>query len=308
MPTEQITVTEKENIVKSDDKKKVRSFGNKAFDWAVWSSLYLSIWAFSLAFANKAQNGSGTLNKWFRLAQDKLEPKLKGFANSKVSSKLWGSSEKEWAGAAVLFAALSLGGTFFLPIIKYFEDRRQKIAAKIERIFGKNSDNPDNFKKEPKQTWGSIVKGRIAVIFIAFTTFVVAGPQRIGNLQDVVGGWATDAYIKTVKNANKDDVRKWANVAVFDILLTAIGAGVHYAISRVIAIRKTEKAEVALANAIIAENTGAVNKDEVIAEAGQKNRDLKETIPESSSGNDKNPKSWVIDKNVTHKETAYTLQ
>ncbi len=222
---------------KDAGEKKVRSFGNKAFDWAVWPAVqWIGVWGLSLFLANKAQNGSGILNKWYKSAVDWLTPKFHMF-NSPLAKKIWGkdTGAKQWAGATTLFTALFMGGNLSLPVIKFMENRRDSISAWFDRVFHKTPEDPDKIKQEPKQTWGSVIKGRLSSAFLGYSVFFALGPGKAAKVQDMVGGAATNAFMKIRPQANRNSVNKWANLAVFDLFFTAIAASFHYVMSRLFA-------------------------------------------------------------------------
>lgn len=217
--------------------KKNRSFGNKMFDWVIWPAVqWVGVWGLSLLIANRAQSGSGLLNKWFNQLEGWLKPRLTSL-DSPAAQKIWGkdTSSQQWAKGTALFTALWMGGNASLPIIKYFEDRRQRISSWFDRKFNKVAKDENTIKEEPKQTWASVTKGRLSVSLLNYATFIGLGPGRSQKVQDAIGNKATDAYMKLRPHADRERVSTLANLAVFDLLFTALGAAVHYSTSRLFA-------------------------------------------------------------------------
>lgn len=221
--------------------KKSRSFGNKMFDFMVWPAVqWLGVWGLSFLIANRAQSGNGKLNKWFTAFENWLKPRL-SVMDKPTAKQIWGSetNSQKWATDTALFTALWMGGHVSVPIIKFFEDRRQHISSWFDKAFHKIPVDADAIRTEPKQTWTSVIKGRLSVSAMNYATFIGLGPGRSQKVQDVIGGKATDLFMKIRPQANREKVRTLANLAVFDLLFTALGAAVHYSTSRIFA-RKGE--------------------------------------------------------------------
>jgi len=222
--------------------KLARSSGNIKLDMALWGGIQgVGIWLFSLVVADWAQSGKGFLNKGFEAGRTWLTPRLGKFAENKTSQKIWGSSKEQWASSIVLTLALSLGGTILLPVTKYFEDRRTQIATWIDKKLGHDDIDPSQIRPEPKQTWGSMIKGRLMSLGLGYAIFAALGPRRAGNVQNAVGDVATNAILKVRPNANSQTIRKWSDLAVFDLILTTLTAGTAYVGSRFSASKHMEQ-------------------------------------------------------------------
>jgi hypothetical protein len=69
----------------------------------------------------------------------------------------------------------TFGGMFMVPFIKYCEDRKGSIVRWFDRkIYGSKADTDPQMveahkemDEAPKQTWGSLAKGRVATVFFA---------------------------------------------------------------------------------------------------------------------------------------------
>lgn len=64
-------------------------------------------------------------------------------------------------------------GTLIAPLVKLFEDRREKIGKWIDDKLGTTPENLKIYESEPKQTWGTVLSGRIATAAIVLPTAIV---------------------------------------------------------------------------------------------------------------------------------------
>jgi|GEM_PF-1047341 len=226
-----------------NNNQKKRTFGNKVFDLLIWAPLqWVGVWGLSLFFANEAQNGGRTLQKASDASIKFLTEKLEKPVSSKFVQTFWkDTTAKQWASGTVLITALSLGGSLILPVTKWFEDRRHKISAYIDKAFDKGQENPDNITPEPKQTWTSIGIGRAISMTMTYSIFAFFGPKRIDSVQNKVGEFTANQYMKLRPSADKTKVLNWCNLAVFDLLFTALTGTVTYLSSRVFAKSNEEE-------------------------------------------------------------------
>lgn len=74
-------------------------------------------------------------------------------------------------------------GTLFAPLIKVIEDRREKIALSIDTVLGTKSDNMRAYDAEPKQSWKSVIAGRLETLGIVLPVAIImektGGNKRI---------------------------------------------------------------------------------------------------------------------------------
>lgn len=229
--------------------KKRRTFGNKVFDLTVWPSIqWFGVWVMSLVVADRAKNKTGIANQWFEKATSWVTTELKKFGTDNENPrKIFGrqtSYKEDWAKGLVLIFALSLGGSMLVPVTKFLEDRRQRIASWIDKHFGKNALEEDLARPEPKQTWGSMLKGRLAALTTVYGAFLLVGPSTMDAIQKRFGKNVTDEVMKAgpiAKRFSEKRVGQLAELAVFDLFFTAITASFHYLVSRITASKKQEK-------------------------------------------------------------------
>lgn len=215
----------------------------------------------------------------------------------------------------VMIAALSTGGYLSLPFIKFFEDRRLKISTWIDKKLGKTPVEELSAKPEPKQTWGSIIKGRLTAVALDYIAFAFVGPRHMNKVQDAVGGTATNLYMKVAPDADRVKVRKWADLAVLDLFFTAVVTGFHFFASRFYAKGKElEKAyKIVEAEEAVkkAEKKAELQKDSLdeISSRPRASDDLKSTRlkPQSDKAR-KMAGSWVAGEELASKQpVSYTI-
>jgi len=284
------------------DKKKSRTFGNKVFDWAVWPPIqWIGVWGLALLVGNSAQNGSGVLNKWFNASVNWLKPKFQLF-DKPFAKKIWGSGSgsKEWASATTLLTALWMGSNSFLPVTKYFEDRRGAISSWFDKAFHKPPQNSDTMQKEPKQTWSSLIKGRLSGTVFGYLAFIALGPGRAIKVQNALGDKAANIFMKWRPHADRGKVNKWANLAIFDLLFTCLAAAVHYFTSRTFARKSANNITAAENTVIVADN---VELDSESQGKPMANKELR-----SKKAEQKQHVNWVSGEEIRrYAETANTI-
>jgi hypothetical protein len=269
-------------------KEKHRSFGNKMFDAVVYPIVqWVGVWAGSIMLASIVKNSKGGLNDVYNNTVNFLEPKLQGFSD--LSHKITGNTatSKDWASDVVMIQILGLGGTALLPITKFLEDRRDKISEYFDKMAGKQV-NQEEVKKEPKQSWFSLGVGRLIAIESTVVALAIVGPNALKWCGSKVGGLTAPLAMKLFPKADKDKVRAFTDLAVFDLVLTGVSATVTYIFSRKAAEAKdkTTKEEVKP----IAKETVAIN-DEASSKWQEK------------LGNDKNQtRSEAVDKSYQKRD------
>ncbi|MFM7389747.1 MAG: hypothetical protein ACKO34_03875 [Vampirovibrionales bacterium] len=157
-------------LAEAQAQKQQRTKGQYVFDALLYPFLTnFAVFAFSVYVTYQTTHGAeGTPLKkrgdWFRkAAQEKL------------------GLSKEKAKAAVMILWSFLDGSLMAPVVKLFEDRRKDIAQKIDKKLGTEPDDPDAYKQEPKQTWGSVLGGRFVTAGIVIPTAMLLGRKKEGQ-------------------------------------------------------------------------------------------------------------------------------
>ena len=84
----------------------------------------------------------------------------------------WGMSKKTAEMSRMV--AYSFGdGTLVAPFVKVLEDRREKMALAIDTTLGTKPKDESVYDAEPKQTWRSVVEGRLLTSLVVVPTAVL---------------------------------------------------------------------------------------------------------------------------------------
>jgi hypothetical protein len=220
--------------------QKKRTFGNIVYDFGVFGSIaWIGVAALSAFSAHEAMHGNSKMFGWLRSLNDKV---FSGLSN--LISKTFKNASKEtvdgYAKGTTMFLTLGMGGNALMAPIKWLEDNRQKNAARIDDIAGTIPPDPETIAHEPKQTWKSVLTGRLASWGLSYAAFLAMGPKLTGKISDYFGEMAAERWMKIRPQSNPASVRKWTDIAAFDVLFTIITAGLTYAFSRSFA-KKEEK-------------------------------------------------------------------
>ncbi len=132
------------------DKKRRMSGGERLFDFIVYGPV-----AFLGSFALSA--GLAVLQK--RKAPFIHETVVDAFKKIRIPGKI--------ADASAPILLTSLGGTLMIAPIKWAEDRKQALVKSFNTFLGEK-DASQSAEVAPKQTWGSLVAGRAAVIALTW--------------------------------------------------------------------------------------------------------------------------------------------
>lgn len=130
-------------------------------------------------------------------------------------------------------------GTLFAPFIKIFEDRREKIAHKIDKALGTAPQNLAAYEAEPKQGWGSVIGGRLATAAIIVPTAVALDKTGLNdklfrNPGLKVGEWI-EKKPKLAKYFGKLNVPGLFKIGFFEMFYTSVCTAGLYFSSRAIA-------------------------------------------------------------------------
>lgn len=159
--------------------KAKRTLGLRLFDnllYTVLTNTSVFLMSVGLTYMTKhgrtiGAEGSKTraVGTWFAKRRD---PILKGF--EKIGVKGQAADD----ATTVLFSFVD--GTLFAPLVKLVEDRREKIAYKIDSALGTTPDNMSAYDAEPKQSWRSVIEGRLATSAIV-VPIAIAMEKTGGN-------------------------------------------------------------------------------------------------------------------------------
>jgi hypothetical protein len=232
---------------KSEKPKKKYSSSHKMFELLVWPLVQgVGTWWLSLAISRQAtategpaalgwlRDGTKNLTNWMERALDKP-------ASSELAQKIWKCSSRDWAETWGLWASVSFGGIFMLVVNRVLQGKREEIIGFFDKMTGKKPQHPDEIEKAPKQTLGSLFIGRLVATAGAASAVLLLGPKHMGDLSNGVGGFFGKLLDPLVPASKKEAFRGWAELAVFDAILTAFATIATKVFSEKAAEKQQEK-------------------------------------------------------------------
>lgn len=222
-----------------DNAKPKRTLGLKIFDIGLYGVLTnTSVFAVSVLLTYMTKMGhemgevGSTLRKVGTWVHDRKKPLIKGF------NKIGVKGESAEMGAMVFFSFLD--GTLFAPLVKLLEDRREAIALKIDTVLGTKAENMKAYEAEPKQSWTSVIWGRIKTSMIVLPVAIVM--DKIGGNQKLFygQGHALADAIETkapklanwLENHSVRDRKQFFAITVFEAFYTSVCTIGLYVLSR----------------------------------------------------------------------------
>ncbi len=231
--SEQKPEANSETSSKAPDKKKHRTTGNIIYDFGVFgSAAWLGVSAMSAITANEAMNGSNKNFNWLRSLHKNVTSGLTKFFSKTILKNASPETLHGTAGNMSMIFILGMGGNTMVAPIKWLEDHRQSNAAKIDNLLGTTPPDKDVIAKEPKQSWKSVLTGRLLSWGACFASVAAVGPKLVGKVNDYFGEKGANFWMKMKPHSNPVKVRKWSDLISFDLLATALTATVTWALSR----------------------------------------------------------------------------
>ncbi len=193
----------------------------------------------------------------------------------------------------VSFAGTSVtswGGNLFSLPMKWFEDRKKKMVDSFNRGFGKPGEFEDAHERlshEPQQSWGDVIKGRIAsfsIVWISFFTAMLAAGKKEGVLRfdrfEDWGGrmlsWFTKegeaiAKLPIAERLNNNNVTnksyKFGRMFVLDVFATTASLIIWGAVSKHSANKRKKQA---------LETIAALNGNELLPSSPEQESDKRD--------------------------------
>ena len=154
--------------------------------------------------------------------------------------KTYGMSNEQADMSKMVFFSFA-DGTLMAPLVKLFEDRREGIARWIDCRLGTTPADDSVYKAEPKQTWLSVVGGRLLTSMIVVPTAYSLDKTGLNKVLFNDPGEKLGAYIAQKPNVKKFfgkwDVKELSRVSFFEGFYTSVCTAGLYASSRFIARR-----------------------------------------------------------------------
>lgn len=175
-----------------------RTLGEKTVDNLIYSFVnnFLVIGTSVVAtYLTKRGDTVGTEGGFIRKVGNAL--KRRGdWTQEKFQTHL-GMNEKSADMAKMVFFSFA-DGTILTPFVKILEDKREKIARWVDKSFGSKNVDDLVYKTEPKQTWYSVISGRIASLSIVLPTAIAL--DRFGKKESGEWGWRNNNAGKSLND------------------------------------------------------------------------------------------------------------
>jgi hypothetical protein len=224
--------------------KKHLSKGDTLFDRLVYTGLNnILTFVLSLGIAyglkhgfKKTGAGNPASNAWFEKASKTL-----GEGLDKISTGLGKNAPR-----IMMTSALGVGGTLMIAPIKFLEDRRTQLVDRLNKMVGDTTD-PAQLKEAPKQTWGSLILGRVAAWSVVFASLTGAekllGADRFTRFSDSFAEHVVAKPLgKSIKIHGKETAQfRLGNIAAIDLFATIAATLVLEISSKFFAGRREEK-------------------------------------------------------------------
>lgn len=136
-------------------------------------------------------------------------------------------------------------GTLVAPFVKLFEDRREKLAKKIDDKLGTTPRDTSVYDAEPRQSWTSVITGRLATASIVVPTAVALDKTGLNDRLFSEPGRKAGEWI-----AHKPGIAKWFGkldtpglfkTVFFEAFYTSVCTAGLYFSSRLLATRLNKK-------------------------------------------------------------------
>jgi hypothetical protein len=144
--------------------KQPRTLGLRLFDIGLYPILTnFGVFVISVVATYLTSHGAdhGKIGAWFQRRGDWMMKKFKKM----------GMSHNQADMSKMVFFSFA-DGTVLAPMVKLFEDRREKIAKRIDEYLGTVPKDLSVYDAEPKQSWASVIGGRLATAAIVVPTAV----------------------------------------------------------------------------------------------------------------------------------------
>lgn len=217
-----------------------RTVGLKIFDVFLYPFLTnfvvfgISVGATYLTNKGAMRNAKGNLiygktGEWFAKRGDWLVEKFKSA----------GMTHEQADMSKMVFFSFA-DGTAVAPLVKLLEDRREKISKWTDDRLGTTpEDEVAAYKAEPKQSWFSVVMGRLAAVSIVVPTAVFLDKAGLNRVLFSEPGKKIGAFIASkpgiARHFRHMDMAELGRVGAFELFYTSVCTGGLYYASRALA-------------------------------------------------------------------------
>jgi hypothetical protein len=215
--------------------KRPKSAGDKLFDFLVYPVMnYIGTFVLTVVVADwmmhgKTKLGSKTITEHFESVSRGLEGGLKKVGLEKNAKSI------------IMTSVLMPGGSLMIIPVWIAEHFRTPLVATFNRWLGDKTPPATIDHDVPKQTFGSLIKGRLVAYAAVWTGMTGAnmalGDKRFDNFSSGVADFL-------VHNPEKNPrMHRYARLAALDVFATAVSTLLLYAGSRFFAEKREEKIE-----------------------------------------------------------------
>lgn len=170
----------------------------------------------------------GKFGKWFQDRGDKMVGFFKKF----------GMKHEQADMAKMVFFSFA-DGSAMAPLVKKLEDRREDIGRKLDDMMGTTPADCGVYEAEPKQSWLSVLGGRLVTAGIVVPTAVALTKSGMNDKLFIERGKKMGDWLAKKPVAKKIfgglDVKELSKVSLFEFFYTSLCTAGLYLTSRRIA-------------------------------------------------------------------------
>lgn len=137
-----------------------------------------------------------------------------------------------------------LDGSLMAPLVKMLEDRREKFARKLDTVLGTKPEDESVYAAEPKQSWLSVLGGRLGVVSIVVPTAVALNKTGLNDKLFSNPGKKTGEWVAKKPNLAKYfgslDIPGLFRTTFFEFFYTSVCTAGLYFSSRFLARMKKQ--------------------------------------------------------------------
>ncbi len=220
--------------------KTVKSKGEKFFDRAVYGGIAgVGTFVATLFMSYKLEHGQLAAGRYSKLV-DWVEKRLGSFFSTKISR---GAAEE-----SVMATSLMMGGNAMLVLVGLAEHYKIQIVAGFNAAFGDKTP-PELIEKTPKQTWRSLIEGRLLAWGVVFTALFSAHqvlPKTFSTFKAEFGARTYQAvqWLKrepALVEMEQTRAYRIGKLAALDIFATTAAAAILYVGGHFFARKQEEK-------------------------------------------------------------------
>lgn len=130
-------------------------------------------------------------------------------------------------------------GSLLAPLIKLAEDQRKPLAKRIDKALGTEPADDSLYDAEPKQSWGSVLGGRLATCAIVVPTAVLLDKKGLNEKLFYTYGKKLGEKVEEIpvvaKHLGQHDIAEIGRVSLFEAFYTSVCTAGLYFSSRLLA-------------------------------------------------------------------------